>query len=84
MSLRPLKQIVQPKPTIEGGSPTQPAFGFGKTKEFDPFSLAGRFPQRVGASLDRASTRGLPFTAPTKTPQSQEMSPCWRTRSLLR
>jgi hypothetical protein len=38
MSLRAVKQIIQPKPTIEGaGVKLQRAFGFGKTKDFDPF-----------------------------------------------
>src|ERR1700687_1040281 len=40
MSLRPIKQIIQTKPTIEGaGVKLQRAFGFGKTKDFDPFLL---------------------------------------------
>ena len=44
MSLRPVKQIIQPKPTIEGaGVKLQRAFGFGKTKEFDPFLLLDDF-----------------------------------------
>src|ERR1700675_2577079 len=44
MSLRPVKQIIQPKPTIEGaGVRLQRAFGFGKTKEFDPFLLLDDF-----------------------------------------
>ena len=44
MSLRPIKQIIQPKPTIEGaGVRLQRAFGFGKTKEFDPFLLLDDF-----------------------------------------
>src|SRR5580693_4192211 len=44
MSLRPIKQIIQPKPTIEGaGVKLQRAFGFGKTKEFDPFLLLDDF-----------------------------------------
>jgi hypothetical protein len=38
MSLRPIRQIIQPKPTIEGaGVKLQRAVGFGKTKDFDPF-----------------------------------------------
>src|SRR4030081_2070559 len=42
MSLRPVKQIIQTTPTIEGaGVKLQRAFGFGKTKEFDPFLLLG-------------------------------------------
>ena len=44
MSLRPVKQIIQTKPTIEGaGVKLQRAFGFGKTKEFDPFLLLDDF-----------------------------------------
>jgi len=44
MSLRPIKQIIQPKPTIEGaGVKLQRAFGFGKTEEFDPFLLLDDF-----------------------------------------
>src|SRR5881296_3786683 len=44
MSLRPVKQIIQTKPTIEGaGVKLQRAFGFGKTKEFDPFLLFDDF-----------------------------------------
>jgi quercetin 2,3-dioxygenase len=44
MSLRPIKQIIQPKATIEGaGVRLQRAFGFGKTKEFDPFLLLDDF-----------------------------------------
>ena len=44
MSLRPVKQILQTKPTIEGaGVKLERAFGFGKTKEFDPFLLLDDF-----------------------------------------
>src|ERR1700749_4466506 len=44
MSLRPVKQIIQPKPTLEGaGVKLQRAFGFGKTTEFDPFLLLDDF-----------------------------------------
>jgi len=44
MSLRPVKQILQTKPTIEGaGVHLQRAFGFGKTAEFDPFLLLDDF-----------------------------------------
>ena len=44
MSLRPVKQIIQTTPTIEGaGVKLQRAFGFGKTKEFDPFLLFDDF-----------------------------------------
>jgi redox-sensitive bicupin YhaK (pirin superfamily) len=44
MSLRPVRQIIQPKPTMEGaGVKLQRAFGFGKTKDFDPFLLLDDF-----------------------------------------
>ena len=44
MSLRPVKQIIQTQPTIEGaGVKLQRAFGFGKTKDFDPFLLLDDF-----------------------------------------
>lgn len=44
MSLRPVREIIQTKPTIEGaGVKLQRAFGFGKTKEFDPFLLLDDF-----------------------------------------
>ena len=44
MSIRPVKRIIQSKPTIEGaGVKLQRAFGFGKTTEFDPFLLLDDF-----------------------------------------
>jgi quercetin 2,3-dioxygenase len=44
MSLRPVKELIHTKPTIEGaGVKLQRAFGFGKTKEFDPFLLLDDF-----------------------------------------
>jgi redox-sensitive bicupin YhaK (pirin superfamily) len=44
MSLRPIKQIIQTRSTVEGaGVKLQRAFGFGKTKEFDPFLLLDDF-----------------------------------------
>ena len=44
MSLRPVKQIFETKPTVEGaGVRLQRAFGFGKTGEFDPFLLLDDF-----------------------------------------
>ena len=44
MSLRPIRQVIQPTPTIEGaGVKLQRAFGFGKTKDFDPFLLLDDF-----------------------------------------
>jgi hypothetical protein len=44
MSLRPIRQVIQPKPTVEGaGVKLQRAFGFGKTRDFDPFLLFDDF-----------------------------------------
>src|SRR5580704_17457923 len=44
MSIRPVKQIVQSKPTIEGaGVRLRRAFGFAETSEFDPFLLLDDF-----------------------------------------
>src|SRR5690348_15474540 len=44
MSLRPVRQILRTQPTIEGaGVKLQRAFGFGKTKDFDPFLLLDDF-----------------------------------------
>ena len=44
MSIRPVKRIIQSKPTIEGaGVKLARAFGFGDTAEFDPFLLLDDF-----------------------------------------
>jgi redox-sensitive bicupin YhaK (pirin superfamily) len=44
MSLRPVRKTIQTKPTIEGaGVKLQRAFGFGSTKDFDPFLLLDDF-----------------------------------------
>jgi hypothetical protein len=44
LSLRPIKEILVSKPTVEGaGVKLRRAFGFGKTAEFDPFLLLDDF-----------------------------------------
>ncbi len=44
MSIRPVKSIVEAKPTMEGaGVHLRRAFGFGETSEFDPFLLFDDF-----------------------------------------
>jgi hypothetical protein len=44
MSLRPVKRLIQSKPTIEGaGVHLRRAFGFGSTSDFDPFLLLDDF-----------------------------------------
>jgi quercetin 2,3-dioxygenase len=44
MSVRPIREIIHTKPTLEGaGVKLQRAFGFGNTTEFDPFLLLDDF-----------------------------------------
>ena len=44
MSIRPVKHVVQSKPTLEGaGVKLRRAFGFGDTSEYDPFLLFDDF-----------------------------------------
>ena len=44
MSIRPVKQIIQAKPTVEGaGFKLRRGFGFGNTSDFDPFLLFDDF-----------------------------------------
>ncbi len=44
MSIRPVKRLVQSKPTLEGaGVHLRRAFGFGNTSDFDPFLLLDDF-----------------------------------------
>jgi redox-sensitive bicupin YhaK (pirin superfamily) len=44
VSIRPIKRIIQSKPTVEGaGVKLRRAFGFGSTEEFDPFLLFDDF-----------------------------------------
>ena len=44
MSVRPVKEVIHPKPTMEGaGVRLQRGFGFGNTTEFDPFLLFDDF-----------------------------------------
>jgi redox-sensitive bicupin YhaK (pirin superfamily) len=44
MSIRPVKKLIQAKPTLEGaGVHLRRAFGFGTTNEFDPFLLLDDF-----------------------------------------
>ena len=64
MSLRPVKEIIQAQPTIEGaGVKLQRAFGFGKTKEFDPFLLLDDFrndkPEDYAAGFPWHPHRGI-------------------------
>ena len=60
MSIRPVKSIVQSKPTLEGaGVKLRRAFGFGETEETDPFLLLDDFrndqPGRLSRRLPLAS-----------------------------
>src|ERR1700689_1008011 len=64
MSLRAVRQIIETKPTIEGaGVKLQRAFGFGKTKDFDPFLLLDDFrnenPEDYAAGFPWHPHRGI-------------------------
>jgi redox-sensitive bicupin YhaK (pirin superfamily) len=44
MSIRPIKRVIEAKPTVEGaGVKLRRAFGFGDTADFDPFLLFDDF-----------------------------------------
>lgn len=44
MSIRPVKRIIEARPTVEGaGVRLRRAFGFGETRDFDPFLLLDDF-----------------------------------------
>lgn len=50
MSIRPVKKLIQSKPTLEGaGVHLRRAFGFGATSDFDPFLLLDDFRNDVPA-----------------------------------
>src|SRR5450755_129699 len=50
MSIRPVKQLVKAKPTLEGaGVHLRRAFGFGDTSDFDPFLLLDDFRNDIPA-----------------------------------
>ena len=64
MSIRPVKSIIESKPTLEGaGVHLRRAFGFGKTSEFDPFLLLDDFrndnPQDYRAGFPWHPHRGI-------------------------
>ena len=64
MSIRPVKRIVESKPTMEGaGVHLRRAFGFGNTSEFDPFLLLDDFrndnPDEYNAGFPWHPHRGI-------------------------
>jgi hypothetical protein len=64
MSIRPVKRIVQAKPTLEGaGVHLRRAFGFGETSETDPFLLLDDFrndlPENYRAGFPWHPHRGI-------------------------
>src|SRR4030081_2125269 len=64
MSIRPVKRLIQSKPTLEGaGVHLRRAFGFGNTSEFDPFLLLDDFrndvPEDYLAGFPRPPHRGV-------------------------
>ncbi len=64
MSVRPVKRLVRSKPTIEGaGVHLRRAFGFGDTRDFDPFLLLDDFrndtPENYRAGFPWHPHRGI-------------------------
>ncbi len=64
MSIRPVKQIVQARPVVEGaGVKLRRAFGFGDTTDFDPFLLFDDFrnenPEDYAAGFPWHPHRGI-------------------------
>src|SRR5258707_10911980 len=64
MSIRPVKRLIKSKPTLEGACVLlRRAFGFGNTKEFDPFLLLYDFrndvPEDYLAGFPWHSRRGI-------------------------
>lgn len=64
MSIRPVKQVIESQPTLEGaGVALRRAFGFGATTEFDPFLLLDDFrnddPRRYLAGFPWHPHRGI-------------------------
>jgi quercetin 2,3-dioxygenase len=64
MSLRPVKHVIKSKPTIEGaGVHLRRAFGFGDTKDYDPFLLLDDFrndvPEEYQAGFPWHPHRGI-------------------------
>ena len=54
MSIRPVKRVIRSKPTFEGaGVHLRRAFGFGDTKEYDPFLLLDDFRNDVPADYQK-------------------------------
>jgi quercetin 2,3-dioxygenase len=75
MSVRPVRRILESKPTMEGaGLKLRRAFGFGDTSEFDPFLLFDDFrndhPQDYRAGFPLAPAPGA----------SRPSLTCWRGR----
>ena len=64
MSIRPVKRVIQAKPTMEGaGVHLRRAFGFGNTSDFDPFLLLDDFrnerPEDYAAGFPWHPHRGI-------------------------
>ena len=58
MSVRPIKRVVESKPTVEGaGVKLRRAFGFGTTTDFDPFLLLDDF----RSDVPRDYVQGFPW-----------------------
>ena len=81
MSIRPVKQLIKSKPTLEGaGVHLRRAFGFGNTKDFDPFLLLDDFrndvPEDYLAGFPWHPHRGS-RRSPTCLPERWSMATAW-------
>ena len=84
MSIRPVKRIVESKPTMEGaGVKLRRAFGFGDTGEFDPFLLLDDFrndrPEDYLRRLSLASRTAASRPSPTCWPARSSTATAWAT-----
>ena len=69
MSLRPVKDVRQSVPTMEGaGVALRRAFGFGNTSEFDPFLLLDDFRNDNPERVSRGLSRGIRIAASKRSP----------------
>jgi hypothetical protein len=87
MSIRPVKRLIQSKPTLEGaGVHLRRAFGFDNTSEFDPFLLLDDFAMTFQRTIWRAS-RGILIAAlkPSRMflPERWSTATAWEITALL-
>ncbi len=83
MSIRPVKEIIQARPTIEGaGVKLKRGFGFGNTTDFDPFLLFDDF-RNDRPTTTSPDSPGIRIAAsrpsPTSSPEASNTATAWAT-----